>query len=51
MMLLVMAMQEEEQVSLMLLPDYTSGSGEKDINVLNFTLRYAESQTHISYTG
>lgn len=34
-------MQEEEQVSLMVLPDYSSGSGEKDINVLNFNLRYA----------
>lgn len=32
--------QEEEQVSLMVLPDYSSGSGEKDINVLNFNLRY-----------
>jgi hypothetical protein len=26
-------------VSLMILPDYSSGSGEKDINVLGFNLR------------
>lgn len=31
--------QEEEQVSMMVLPDYSSGSGEKDINVLGFCLR------------
>jgi hypothetical protein len=26
-------------VSMMVLPDYSSGSGEKDINVLGFCLR------------
>jgi hypothetical protein len=31
--------EEEEQVSMMILPDYSSGSGEKDINVLGFVLR------------
>lgn len=31
--------QEGEQVSMMVLPDYSSGSGEKDINVLGFCLR------------
>ena len=33
--------EEEEQVSMMILPDYSSGSGEKDINVLGFCLRFA----------
>lgn len=31
--------EEEEQVSMMVLPDYSSGSGEKDINVLGFCIR------------
>jgi len=35
--------EEEEQVSMMILPDYSSGSGEKDINVLGFVLRCVEA--------
>lgn len=35
--------EEEEQVSMMVLPDYSSGSGEKDINVLGFCLRSAST--------
>lgn len=29
---------------MMVLPDYSSGSGEKDINVLGFCLRYVRAQ-------
>lgn len=43
--------EEEEQVSMMILPDYSSGCGEKDINVLGFVLRYVWSSSSRNSSG